>query len=134
MADDAVQTYLAKLTGKSRGICTKLDALARAQMPGAHAMIYHGMPGYSASPSPFDRIVYIAPQRDWVNLGFFFGVGIPDPKKLLVGEGAQMRHVKIATKQDAENPALAKLLKAAWKKAPRDMANLHASRKKKKVK
>ena len=132
MAGDAIQAYLADLPDKLKGICTKLHALALSQMPGAHAMVYHGVLGYSPSPSPFDRVVYIAPQRDWVNLGFFFGADIPDPRQLLIGEGARMRHIKIRTEREADNPALKRILKGAWKKAPQDVARLHARRTKKK--
>lgn len=133
MADDTIQTYLAKLSPKFQGICTKLHAIALAQMPGAHAMIYHGAIGYSISPSAIGLIIYIAPQRNWVNLGFYDALGIPDPHKLLIGEGARMRHVKITTEQDAENPAIPKLLRAAWKKGPQDVAGRLERRKRKKA-
>jgi uncharacterized protein DUF1801 len=131
MTDDAIQRYLANVPIEFQGVVTKLHALARKQMAGAHAMVYHGALGYAISEFPFDRIVYIAPQRNWVNLGFFFGSDLLDPQKLLEGEGARMRHVKIRTEAEARNPAIAKLLKAAWKKAPEDMKKLHARRQKK---
>ncbi len=130
MADDATQIYLENLPAKFQGICTKLHALARSQMPDAYVIVYHGALGYSTSPSPSGLIVYIAPQRDWVNLGFYNGVGIPDPHKLLIGEGVRMRHIKITTEEETKNPALPKLLTAAWKKAPQDVADRLARRKK----
>jgi hypothetical protein len=60
-----------------------------------------------------------------VNLGFFFGAHLIDPHHVLVGEGKRMRHIKVRSIKDASNPALAQLLKDAWKVAPNSIANLH---------
>jgi len=71
---------------------------------------------YSVSVSPFDRICYIAPQKQgYVNFGFFFGAALPDPEHLLVGEGKRMRHVKVRSVEEARNPALEKLIAMMWK-------------------
>ncbi len=94
-------------------------------MPEAHEMIYHGAIGYSFTQSPFDRICYIAPQKNYVNFGFFFGGRLPDPQHVLVGEGKRMRHIKVRSLEDASNPALEQLMKEAWKDAPNSIANLH---------
>lgn len=91
-------------------------------------MIYHTAIGYSLTQSPFDRICYIAPQKNYVNLGFFFGSLLPDPQHLLVGEGKRMRHVKVRNVEDASNPALEELMKEAWKDAPNSIAKLHSKR------
>jgi hypothetical protein len=36
-----------------------------------------------------------------------------------------MRHIKVRSVEDAANPALAQLLKEAWKDAPNAIAMLH---------
>jgi hypothetical protein len=56
---------------------------------------------------------YICPLRDYVRLGFYFGAALPDPDGLLVGEGKRLRHVKIYTIDEAERPAVGRLLEAA---------------------
>ena len=56
---------------------------------------------------------YILPYDLWVNLGFYKGADLPDPKKLLEGTGAKMRHVKIRSLADAEQPAVRELIQAA---------------------
>ena len=56
---------------------------------------------------------YITPHKSWVNLGFFYGVELPDPDGLLEGGGKKMRHIKIQSLQDAANPAVRKLIEAA---------------------
>ena len=99
-------------------------------MPGAHEFIYHDAVGYSVSDSPFDRICYIAPQRKgYVNFGFFFGADLPDPKKLLIGDGKRLRHVKFWSVEESKNPALAKLVAATWKQASDSVAKIHIRRK-----
>ena len=127
----SVKEWLATLPAEGRAISRSLRAVARKQMPGAHEFIYHDAIGYSLSDSPFDRICYIAPQKKgYVNFGFFFGAGLPDPKKLLVGEGKRLRHVKIWSVEAAQNPALAKLVALTWKAAPDSIARIHAGKKK----
>ena len=60
-----------------------------------------------------DGYAYLMPQRAWVNLGFYQGVALPDPERLLDGTGAKMRHVKIRSLDDARRPALRALVAAA---------------------
>ena len=60
-----------------------------------------------------DGYAYVMPQRAWVNLGFYQGVGLPDPERLLDGTGAKMRHVKVRSLDDARRPALRALVAAA---------------------
>src|SRR5258706_6872244 len=80
MTENTTKAYLAKLPFDLRRITAELCIVARRNMPGADEMIYHDAVGYSINGSPFDRICYIAPQKGYVNFGFFFGVGLPDPK------------------------------------------------------
>ena len=60
-----------------------------------------------------DGYAYLMPQRAWVNLGFYQGVGLPDPERLLDGTGVKMRHVKVRSLDDARRPALRALVAAA---------------------
>ena len=127
-----VKDWLSNLPPELSLIARQLRAVARKQMPDAHEFIYHDAIGYSVSDSPFDRICYIAPQsKGYVNFGFFFGASLPDPKKLLIGEGKRLRHVKVWSVEDAKNPALAKLIAATWKQAPESVNKIHVGRKQK---
>lgn len=129
-----VDQWLAKIPSDLQELTRELIAVARMNMPGAHEFIYHDAVGYSINDSPFDRICYIAPQKKgYINFGFFFGAGLHDPKKLLVGDGKRMRHVKVWTVEQAKDPALAKLVAATWKQAPTSVANVHAAMKKSKA-
>jgi hypothetical protein len=130
MSQMTVEEYLSNLPPDLQAITRELCDVARKNMPGAHEFIYHDAVGYSVSKSPFDRICYIAPQKSYVNFGFFFGADLPDPRHLLVGEGKRLRHVKVRNVEDAKNPALGKLIAATWTEAPESIAKIHAGRKK----
>lgn len=49
-----------------------------------------------------------------VNVGFFRGAEIADPKGLLEGTGRLMRHVKVRPERDVDAAALRKLIKVAY--------------------
>ncbi|MCI0553498.1 MAG: DUF1801 domain-containing protein [Anaerolineae bacterium] len=130
----SVEEWLANLPADLQAIAKALRAVARKNMPDAHEFIYHDAIGYSVNDSPFDRICYVAPQKKgYVNFGFFFGAGLPDSEKLLIGGGKRLRHIKVWSVEEAKNPALAKLIAATWKEAPESIAKVHAGRKKSKA-
>lgn len=56
---------------------------------------------------------YVMPQSSWVNLGFYHGAALPDPTGLLEGTGARLRHVKVRSVDEAEDPAVRALVEAA---------------------
>src|SRR5688572_32869032 len=124
MSQIIIEEYFSKLSPDLQEITTDLCTIARQNMPGAHEFIYHDAVGYSVSESPFDRICYIAPQKGYVNFGFFFGADLLDPKQLLIGEGKRMRHVKIRSVEDARYPALGKLIAATLREAPESIAKI----------
>ena len=62
-----------------------------------------------------EHFCYVAPYGTHVNLGFNYGVELPDPDHLLEGAGKKFRHVKIQELKDVGQPALRKLLQAAVK-------------------
>ena len=49
-----------------------------------------------------------------VNVGFFRGAEITDPKALLEGTGKFMRHVKLRPERDVDATALIKLIETAY--------------------
>ena len=63
-----------------------------------------------------DGYAYILPHKQWVNLGFYQGVALADPGKLLEGTGAKMRHVKIRSLEDAQRTEVRALIEAALAK------------------
>jgi len=126
--DDLIDTALASYPAEVAAICRSLRAAAKECMPQAEELWYHASIGYAVSPSPFDRICYIAPQNGYVNLGFFFGTHLEDARHLLEGTGVRMRHVKVRTLAQASDPAIAALLKAAWLDGATAVAGVKAAR------
>jgi hypothetical protein len=53
---------------------------------------------------------YIMPQKDYLNLGFFHGSELSDPKQLLEGTGKKLRHVKIKSIDEADSQVIKDLI------------------------
>src|SRR5438309_1399145 len=97
-----------------RRISVELRKMARNTMPRAHEFLYYDAINYSLDDSPLGRVCYISPMGNYVMLGFLFGAQLDDQHQLLQGSGKRARHVKIRTLEEAQNPALKELVKAAW--------------------
>ncbi len=57
---------------------------------------------------------YVLPYKNWVNLGFYKGAVLQDPKGLLEGAGKNLRHIKIHSLSDIELPEIKALLLVAY--------------------
>ena len=53
------------------------------------------------------------PQKAYVNLGFYRGTSLSDPLGMLEGTGKDLRHVKVRSLEQAEQPAVRELIAAA---------------------
>jgi len=91
-------------------VVAELRKLVRKHAPGLAEVMKYGMPQYTNEKH---TVVYIMPAADHVNLGFYDGVELEDPKKLLEGTGKRLRHVKLSTLREARSPALRKLVEEA---------------------
>jgi hypothetical protein len=60
-----------------------------------------------------DGYAYIMPMRGYINLGFYQGAMLADPKRLLEGTGKGLRHVKVRTLAEADRPPVRALVAAA---------------------
>ena len=64
-----------------------------------------------------DMFCYIATNAGHVNLGFPRGASLPDPNRVLEGEGKIMRHVKFASLREVERPFVRRYIQAAMEQA-----------------
>jgi hypothetical protein len=64
-----------------------------------------------------DMFCYIATSAGHVNLGFPLGASLPDPNRVLEGEGKAMRHIKFASVRDVERPFVRRYIQAAMERA-----------------
>ncbi len=69
--------------------------------------------GYGSSTRMRSQLVYIALPKGWARLGFYYGGELPDPERLLEGEGKRLRHIKIRSAQDLDRPAVRELVRLA---------------------
>ena len=60
-----------------------------------------------------DMFCYIATATNHVNLGFNRGASLPDPSRVLEGDGKIMRHVKFRTERDLERAFVRRYIRAA---------------------
>jgi hypothetical protein len=72
--------------------------------------------GYGLGPKKStEHFCYIGLYGEHINLGFNYGMDLPDPDKLLEGAGKKFRHVKIRNIEDVKRSTLRKLLQDAIK-------------------
>jgi hypothetical protein len=60
-----------------------------------------------------DMFCYITTNARHINLGFPQGATLPDPNRLLEGEGKAMRHIKFRSMSDLERPFVRRYIRAA---------------------
>ena len=113
-----MKEFLSNYPEEIRSISAELRNLARKVMHGAHEFLYYDAINYSTSDSQIGRICYISPMEKYVTLGFLFGAKLNDQHHLLQGVGKRARHLKIRSLEEARNPVLKELLKAAWTHGP----------------
>ena len=70
--------------------------------------------GYGTGPKKMtEQFCWLAPYQEHVVFGFYYATELPAPEGLLEGTGGLMRHAKIRTHADLENPALRRLVEVA---------------------
>ena len=79
-----------------------------------------GSAGYGVGQKKMsEHFCYIALQKAHVNVGFLYGVDLPDPSGLLEGSGKLLRHVKLRSVADVRKPALLTLIRKASRHLPK---------------
>jgi len=60
-----------------------------------------------------DMFCYITTNARHLNLGFPRGATLPDPNRVLEGEGKAMRHIKFTNQSDLERPFVRRYIRAS---------------------
>jgi hypothetical protein len=110
--EDAV----AKAGIQARELAHQLRTLVAAVMPEVVEVPWPKlrMASYGVGPKKkSEHFCYISAQKNYVNLGFYYGAELPDPEALLQGTGKLLRHVKIRDAKAIRNRALRQLLHVA---------------------
>lgn len=134
---DEIDRFLEAYPPDIRDLTHQVRALIASVTPDADEYLKLGWKviWYGFGPKMPDQFAVVMPTRNHVGLGFAYGSDLPDPKGKLEGTGKRMRHVKLRTAADAEDPAIAALLRAqvallrAERAAPKGKARPKASKK-----
>jgi hypothetical protein len=98
-------------------------ALARLtkRLPGAAVIVYDAYNalaiGLSVDGGRRGLFLHLPVYPNWVNLGFNEGAALKDPKRLLVGEGSTVRHIRLNGPDDIDKPEIAALITQAAERA-----------------
>ena len=108
----------------SPGLIGALTRIIEAAAPHLASSVKWGQGCWLDEGSPR---IYIHAGKDHVQLGFFRGTSLKDPKHLLVGGGQYLRHVKVRTAGDIDAAAFKALVRQVYSD---DMAARREGRKK----
>jgi len=112
-----IDNLLADYNSGVQSIVRILRQLVVEEIPQANEIVTgHKNISYSTDAGTMKGgMVYIAPFKDSVNLGFVDGIDLPDPHGLLAGTGKRLRHIKFrSTEQiDSQESQVRDLLRAA---------------------
>jgi hypothetical protein len=104
--------YQADQSAKNRKIIAALRKLVKRIAPKLEESVKWGNGCWVMSKAPVSY-VYSAP--DHVQLGFFRGASLEDPRGLLEGKAQYVRHIKVRAVDEIDEKAFAALLRQAAK-------------------
>ncbi|MEM8861103.1 MAG: DUF1801 domain-containing protein [Chloroflexota bacterium] len=116
--NDLMAERTADSTPAIEQICRRLREIVYEDDPNSVEVVRlgDGAAAYGVGPKKMSEShVYIMPKAEYVNLGLWHGVNVPDPSGLLEGTGKNMRHIKIRSLDDANNPAVRDIIAEALK-------------------
>lgn len=109
-----VEEFFAKYDQSVQDVCLQLRTIALELLPETEEIVFEGWKnisyGTGESRADKDLLIYIAPLKDSVNLGFYRGANLTDQKKLLKGTGKLLRYMKIKSMKSYAIDDIKKLL------------------------
>jgi len=122
-----LRSYINRFDPKDQKLIRSVQAAVRKRFPTANELVYDYTKFIVISYSPTDRgidsIVSIALLADGVRLYFMHGPQLPDPKRLLLGSGKQVRFVRVEAASQLAHPDVKALIAAANDKATVPLAS-----------
>jgi len=111
-AYETFDLYLADQPPKNRTLIRALRKFVKRAAPKLTESVKWGNGCWVKGNEP---VAYVYSDTGLVQFGFFRGASLDDPKKLLEGKGAYVRHVKVRKTADIDEKAFAALLRQATK-------------------
>jgi hypothetical protein len=109
--EPAIDAWLNGRTPELGAIARKWFDYMRKRGKDIRELMHDGCPTACADEVAF---AYVGVYKAHVNVGFFFGSKLPDPKGLLIGTGKRMRHVKLRPGEELDVAALSTLIDTAY--------------------
>jgi len=108
--------YLADQRPKNQTVIRALRKFVKRVQPELVESVKWGNGCWLRGDKP---VAYVyAGDPGFTQFGFLHGSKLTDPKKLLEGQGAYVRHIKVRAAKDIDEAAFAALLRQAVKKTP----------------
>ena len=107
----AIDVWFKEQTGELGAIAHKWFEVMRKCGDEVRELFHDGCPVACLGDAPFG---YVNVFTAHVNVGFFHGASLPDPDRLLQGNGKSMRHVKLKSGVAVSDVALSNLINAAY--------------------
>ncbi len=109
--DPAIKNWMDAHIGELGVIAQHWFEVMRKSGNDVREVLHDGHPTACVADAAF---AYVNAFKGHVNVGFFRGAEIADPKGLLEGTGKVMRHVKLRPGHDCDVTALTKLIDVAY--------------------
>ena len=109
--DPAIAAWMKEHSGGLGAVAQKWFEVMRECGDEVRELLHDGCPVACLGDAPFG---YVNVFTSHVNVGFFHGVALPDPARLLQGAGKFMRHVKLRPGTPINVTALSRLIDAAY--------------------
>ena len=109
--DPAIDAWMKERAGELGDIARRWFEVMRKCGDEVRELVHDGCPVACLGDAPFG---YVNVFTSHVNVGFFHGAALPDPARLLQGNGRFMRHVKLRAGAPADAAALTRLIEAAY--------------------
>jgi hypothetical protein len=116
-AEKQLTSFINKFDPKHRTLIRSVRKEMRQRFPSANELAYDNynffVIGYGPTERPSDCIVSIAAAASGVGLCFLHGASLPDPNRILLGEGNQTRFIRLESANRLNRPEVKALLMAA---------------------
>jgi len=109
--DPAINAWMKQHAGELGDIARLWFEVMRKCGDEVRELFHDGCPVACLGDAPFG---YVNVFTSHVNVGFFHGDALPDPARLLQGNGKFMRHVKLRSGTATDSTALRNLIEAAY--------------------
>ena len=109
--DPAIDAWMKNNSGDLGALARQWFEVMRNCGDEVREVLHDGCPTACLGDAPF---AYVNVFTEHANVGFFQGAALPDPARLLEGNGKRMRRVKLRLGAATDSASLRKLIEAAY--------------------